>query len=121
MLGINEPAVAIKSIESAIADAGFEHGWAQATGTPETRTGKTVAIIGSGPAGLAAADQLNRAGHTVTVYERNDRFGGLLMVRFATHAARVCIRCHNSLRSTHRRKDGCCPPLPFLVRATLNV
>eukprot|EP01051_Picozoa_sp_SAG22_P003293 SAG22_NODE_159_length_16948_cov_14.480503_1_plen_321_part_00 len=79
VLGINEPAVSIKSIESAIADAGFEHGWAESVGTPASRTGKSVAIIGSGPAGLAAADQLNRAGHSVTVYERNDRIGGLLM------------------------------------------
>jgi NADPH-dependent glutamate synthase beta subunit-like oxidoreductase len=66
VLGINEPAVAIKSIEAAIADRGFDEGWAQADATPAHRTGKTVAIIGSGPAGLAAADQLTRAGHSVT-------------------------------------------------------
>ncbi|GJD02057.1 glutamate synthase [Colletotrichum higginsianum] len=78
VLGINEDPVGIKSIECAIIDRGFEQGWMVPT-PPEVRTGKKVAIIGSGPAGLAAADQLNRAGHTVTVYERADRPGGLLM------------------------------------------
>ncbi|KAJ0295929.1 hypothetical protein COL516b_012082 [Colletotrichum fioriniae] len=78
VLGINEDPVGIKSIECAIIDRGFEQGWMIPT-PPEVRTGKKVAIIGSGPAGLAAADQLNRAGHTVTVYERADRPGGLLM------------------------------------------
>ncbi|GAA6007849.1 glutamate synthase (NADH) [Rhodotorula paludigena] len=78
VLGINEAPVGIKSIECAIIDKGFEMGWIVPT-PPEHRTGKKVAIIGSGPAGLAAADQLNKAGHTVTVYDRNDRFGGLLM------------------------------------------
>ena len=77
VLGINEPAVTIKNIECAIVDKGFEEGWIQPQ-PPEERTGKKVAIIGSGPAGLAAAQQLNRAGHTVTVYERDDRIGGLL-------------------------------------------
>ncbi|KAB5582623.1 putative glutamate synthase [Coniochaeta sp. 2T2.1] len=78
VLGINEEPVGIKSIECAIIDRGFEKGWMVPT-PPEVRTGKKVAIIGSGPAGLAAADQLNRAGHLVTVYERADRLGGLLM------------------------------------------
>lgn len=78
VLGINEDPVGIKSIECAIIDRGFEMGW-MVPRAPKTRTGKTVAIIGSGPAGLAAADQLNRAGHSVTVYERADRIGGLLM------------------------------------------
>ena len=77
-LGINEPAVTIKSIEMAIVDRGFEEGWVVAE-PPQKRTGKTIAVVGSGPAGLAAAQQLNRAGHTVTVYERDDRIGGLLM------------------------------------------
>ena len=77
VLGIIEPAVTIKNIECAIVDKGFEEGWIQPE-PPETRTGKKVAIIGSGPAGLTAAQQLNRAGHTVTVYERDDRIGGLL-------------------------------------------
>ncbi|KAF9427043.1 glutamate synthase [NADH] [Podila epigama] len=78
VLGINELPVAIKSIECAIIDRGFEMGWMKPR-PPTFRTGKKVAIIGSGPAGLAAADQLNKAGHSVTVYDRNDRFGGLLM------------------------------------------
>ncbi|KAG8931523.1 glutamate synthase [NADH] [Tulasnella sp. 419] len=78
VLGINEKPVGIKSIECAIIDKGFEMGW-MAPNPPSFRTGKTVAVIGSGPAGLACADQLNKAGHTVTVYDRNDRMGGLLM------------------------------------------
>ena len=78
VLGINEPAVTIKSIECAIIDKAFEEGWIVPE-PPEVRTGKKVAVIGSGPAGLACADQLNRAGHSVTVYERDDRIGGLLM------------------------------------------
>jgi len=78
VLGINEQPVGIKSIECAIIDRGFEEGW-MAPRPPSFRTGKKVAIIGSGPAGLACADQLNKAGHSVTVYDRNDRMGGLLM------------------------------------------
>ncbi|KAI0273665.1 NADPH-dependent glutamate synthase [Gloeopeniophorella convolvens] len=78
VLGINEQPVGIKSIECAIIDKGFEMGW-MAPNPPTFSTGKRVAIIGSGPAGLACADQLNKAGHKVTVYDRNDRMGGLLM------------------------------------------
>lgn len=78
VLGINEQPVGIKSIECAIIDKGFEMGW-MAPNPPTFRTGKRVAIIGGGPAGLACADQLNKAGHSVTVYDRNDRMGGLLM------------------------------------------
>merc|ERR1711939_1123153 len=78
VLGINEDPVGIKSVECAIIDRGFEEGW-MVPNPPTERTGKKVAVIGSGPAGLAAADQLNRAGHTVTVYEKSDRVGGLLM------------------------------------------
>ncbi len=78
VLGITDPAVTIKNIENAIIDRGFAEGWVGPS-TPEARTGRRVAIVGSGPAGLAAADQLNKAGHTVTVYERADRIGGLLM------------------------------------------
>lgn len=78
VLGINNPAVTIKNIENAIIDRGFDEGWVEAR-VPESRSGKTVAIVGSGPAGLAAAEQLNHAGHSVTVYEREDRIGGLLM------------------------------------------
>jgi len=78
VLGITDPAVTIKNIENAIIDRGFAEGWVTAK-TPRSRSGKTVAIVGSGPAGLAAAEQLNKAGHQVTVYERADRIGGLLM------------------------------------------
>lgn len=78
VLGINEDPVGIKSIECAIIDRGFDMGWMIPT-PPKVRTGKTVAVIGSGPAGLACADQLNKAGHQVIVYERADRVGGLLM------------------------------------------
>lgn len=74
---IGQP-VTIKTIEQAIIDKGFEEGWIVPT-PPEKRTGKRVAVVGSGPAGLAAAAQLNKAGHHVTVYERADRIGGLLM------------------------------------------
>ena len=77
VLGISEPAVTIKSIECAIIDKGFEEGWVVAQ-PPQSRTGKKVAVVGSGPAGLACAAQLNRAGHLVTVFERADRIGGLL-------------------------------------------
>jgi NAD(P)H-dependent glutamate synthase small subunit len=78
VLGITNPAVTIKNIEHAIIDRGFDEGWVTAN-IPENRTGKYVAVVGSGPAGLAAAAQLNKAGHNVTVYEREDRIGGLLM------------------------------------------
>ncbi len=77
VLGINEPAVAIKQIEVSIIDRAFQEGWIVAE-PPPVRTGKHVAVIGSGPAGLAAAAELNKAGHTVTVFERADRIGGLL-------------------------------------------
>ena len=78
VLGINAAPVTIKTIEAAIADRGWTEGWIQPN-PPSTRTEKKVAIIGSGPAGLSAAAQLNRAGHSVTVFERADRPGGLLM------------------------------------------
>jgi glutamate synthase (NADPH/NADH) small chain len=78
VLGINEDPVSIKQIEMAIADRGFDEGWIVPQ-PPTTRTGKRVAVVGSGPAGLAAAQQLNRVGHLVTVFERADRPGGLLM------------------------------------------
>ncbi len=77
-LGIIDPPVTIKSIECAIVDHGFEQGWIVPE-APPVRTGKKVAVVGSGPAGLACAAQLNRAGHWVTVFERADRIGGLLM------------------------------------------
>lgn len=78
VLGIIEEPVGIKSIERLIIDHAFEQGWVVPK-PPSVRSGKRVAIVGSGPAGLAAADQLNKAGHSVTVYERSDRPGGLLM------------------------------------------
>jgi glutamate synthase (NADPH/NADH) small chain len=78
VLGINDPPVTIKNIENEIIDRGFDEGWVLPE-APKARTGKRVAVIGSGPAGLAAAEQLNRAGHLVTVLERDDRPGGLLM------------------------------------------
>ncbi|MBT6585430.1 MAG: glutamate synthase subunit beta [Gammaproteobacteria bacterium] len=78
VLGITNPPVTIKNVESAIIDRGFAEGWVVAN-PPSIRTGKKVAVIGSGPCGLSAAAQLNTAGHQVTVYERADRLGGLLM------------------------------------------
>ena len=78
VLAINAPAVTIKNIECAIIDRGWKEGWVTPE-PPAVRTGKKVAVVGSGPAGLCAAAQLNRAGHRVTVFERDDRPGGLLM------------------------------------------
>jgi glutamate synthase (NADPH/NADH) small chain len=77
VLGINEPPVTIKQIEKSIVDRAFREGWIVPE-PPPVRTGKRVAVVGSGPAGLAAAQQLNRAGHTVTIFEKADRLGGLL-------------------------------------------
>jgi len=77
VLGINQPAVTIKQIEVTTIDTAFENGWVDPK-VPDRLSGRTVAVIGSGPAGLAAAQQLTRAGHTVAVYERADRIGGLL-------------------------------------------
>ena len=79
VLSINADPVTIEYIEKEISDRGFEQGWIKPL-PPETRSGKTVAVVGSGPAGLAAAQQLNRAGHAVTVLERDDYIGGLLML-----------------------------------------
>jgi glutamate synthase (NADPH/NADH) small chain len=78
VLGINNPPVTIKNIECEIADRAWENEWITPE-PPSVRTGKKVAVVGSGPAGLSCADQLNKAGHLVTVYERADRIGGLLM------------------------------------------
>jgi glutamate synthase (NADPH/NADH) small chain len=77
VLGINQPAVTIKQVEISIIDQAFENGWVEPH-PPQRLTGKTVAVVGSGPAGLAAAQQLTRAGHTVAVFERDDRIGGLI-------------------------------------------
>lgn len=78
VLGISEPPVTIKNIEYSIIERGFEKGWVRSS-PPAIRTGKKVAVVGSGPSGLACAAQLNKAGHEVTVFERDDRIGGLLM------------------------------------------
>jgi glutamate synthase (NADPH/NADH) small chain len=77
VLGINQPAVTIKQVEVSIADTAFDRGWVEPK-PPDRLTGQTVAVVGSGPAGLAVAQQLTRAGHTVAVYERADKIGGLL-------------------------------------------
>ena len=77
VLGIDQPAVSIKLIERSIIEHAWQHGWIHPE-PPEQNTGKRVAVVGSGPSGLAAAQQLRRAGHSVTVYEKNDRIGGLL-------------------------------------------
>src|SRR5208283_1726624 len=77
VLGISEPAVTIKQIEKSIVERGFKEGFIRPQ-PPKFRTGKRVAVVGSGPAGLAAAQQLNRAGHWVTLFEKADRIGGLL-------------------------------------------
>jgi glutamate synthase (NADPH/NADH) small chain len=77
VLGINQPPVSIKLIERSIIERGWDEGWIRPE-PPEQATGRRVAVVGSGPAGLAAAQQLRRAGHSVTVYEKNDRIGGLL-------------------------------------------
>jgi len=77
VLGLNEVSVGIKNIEYSIIEKAYAEGWMKAQ-IPTTKTGKTVAIVGSGPAGLAAANQLNKAGHTVTVYEKDARIGGLI-------------------------------------------
>ena len=77
VLGIVDSPVTIEEIEKTIVETAYERGWIRPL-PPDTRTGKCVAVVGSGPAGLAAADQLNRAGHEVTVFERHDRIGGLL-------------------------------------------
>ncbi|HEY2472243.1 MAG TPA: glutamate synthase subunit beta [Terracidiphilus sp.] len=77
VLGINQPAVSIKLIEKSIVERAWDEGWIHPE-PPEQNTGKRVAVVGSGPAGLAAAQQLRRAGHSVSVYEKNDRVGGLL-------------------------------------------
>ena len=77
MLGINADPVTIKQVEVTIIDRAFNEGWIKPH-IPSVRTGKRVAVVGSGPAGLAAAAQLNQAGHWVTVFERADRIGGLL-------------------------------------------
>ncbi|MCE2460724.1 MAG: NAD(P)-binding protein [Pseudomonadales bacterium] len=104
VLGITDPPVTIKNIEMAIIDRGFEEGWVVPV-PPEARTGKRVAVVGSGPAGLAAAAQLNKVGHAVTVYERADRIGGLLMYGIPNGRRRAAHRgdAGGGYRVRHRR------------------
>jgi glutamate synthase (NADPH/NADH) small chain len=90
VLGINNQPVTIKSIELAIVDRAFDEGW-MTPEPPPTRTWKKVAVIGSGPAGLAAAAQLNRAGHSVTVFEKSDRIGGLLRYGIPEFKLEKCV------------------------------
>ena len=108
-LGVIEPPVTIKNIENAIIDRAFDEGWVYAK-PPRKRTGKRVAVVGSGPAGLAAADMLNRAGHKVTVYERADRIGGLLMYGIPNMKLDKQVverRLESAARRRHRVRHRC--------------
>ncbi|WP_163652545.1 glutamate synthase subunit beta [Listeria sp. PSOL-1] len=108
-VSISEPAVGIKSIEYAIIEHAFKEGWIKPN-PPEKRTGKRVAVIGSGPAGLACADQLNQAGHSVTVFEKSDRIGGLLMYGIPTmklEKAQVNRRVHLMKQEGIEFKTNC--------------
>src|ERR1700690_4416910 len=80
VLGINQPAVSIKLIERSVVERAWDEGWIRPE-PPQEKTGQRVAVVGSGPAGLAAAKKLRRSGHSVTVYEKKDRIGGLLRYR----------------------------------------
>ncbi|MFE1645020.1 glutamate synthase subunit beta [Microbacterium sp. P01] len=102
VLGINQPAVTIKQIEQSIIDEAFANGWVEPE-PPARLTGKTVAVVGSGPAGLAAAQQLTRAGHTVAVFERDDRIGGLM--RYGIPDFKMEKR-HLELRLRQMRDEG---------------
>lgn len=108
VLGINQPAVTIKQVEVAIADQGAASGWIQPH-PPERLTGKTVAVVGSGPAGLAAAQQLTRSGHTVAVFERDDRIGGLLrygIPEFKLEKRHVDLRLQQMMAEGTRFRAG---------------
>jgi glutamate synthase (NADPH/NADH) small chain len=101
-LNVNDDAVGIKSIEHAIIDRAWAEGWVQPR-LPKARTGKKVAVVGSGPAGLAAAQQLARAGHDVTVFEKNDRLGGLL--RYGIPDFKM-EKSHIDRRTAQMEKEG---------------
>jgi glutamate synthase (NADPH/NADH) small chain len=108
VLGINQPAVTIKQVEVSIIDQAFANGWVQPH-PPERLTGKTVAVVGSGPAGLAAAQQLTRAGHTVAVFERDDRIGGLLrygIPDFKMEKKHLDARLHQMMAEGTRFRAG---------------
>ncbi|MGM7677817.1 glutamate synthase subunit beta [Microbacterium sp. A94] len=108
VLGINQPAVTIKQVEVSIIDNAFNRGWVEPQ-PPERLTGKTVAVVGSGPAGLAAAQQLTRAGHTVAVFERDDRIGGLLrygIPDFKMEKSHVEARLHQMQEEGTRFRAG---------------
>lgn len=112
VLGINEKPVTIKLIEQNIIDEAYQRGYVK-TEPPEKRTGKKVAVVGSGPAGLAAADQLNKAGHHVTVFERADRVGGLLMYGIPNFK----LEKHIVLRRVKRMEDE---GVKFVVNANVG-
>ena len=98
-LNIIDQPVTIKSIECAIVDKGWENGWIHPQ-VPAKRTGKTVAVVGSGPAGMAAAQQLARAGHSVTVFEKNGRIGGLL--RYGIPDFKMLLKDYTYIRKKNR-------------------
>ncbi|KJS29506.1 MAG: glutamate synthase [Desulfatitalea sp. BRH_c12] len=117
VLAINAPAVTIEQIEKEIIEHAFAQGWIQPR-PPQQRTGKTVAVIGSGPSGLACAQQLNRAGHRVTVYERDDRLGGLLRYGIPDFKMekwvidrRLTIMAHEGVRFRTRAHVGVTVPV----------
>src|ERR1051325_11013862 len=102
VLGINQDPVTIKQVEVEIVDRAWDEGWIKPQ-VPERLSGKTIAVVGSGPAGLAAAQQLTRAGHTVVVFERADRIGGLL--RYGIPEFKMEKR-HLDLRLQQMREEG---------------
>ncbi len=112
VLGINEPPVAIKHIEQAIVDRAFAEGWIQPE-PPRVRSGKLVAVVGSGPAGLAAAQQLARAGHSVTLFEKSDRIGGLLRYGIPNFKME---KSHLDRRIEQMRAEG----VHFIVNANIG-
>ena len=108
VLDINDDAVTIKQIEQAISDKAWDEGWIKPE-PPPFRTGRSVAVIGSGPSGMAAAAQLNCAGHHVTLFERNDRIGGLLPIRRAGLQARQASGRNAASTSWRPRASRCAP------------